>query len=42
VAVEMAAGAASADQLHLGGRDKADEVLSRLRASRTADAAVAR
>jgi len=42
VAVEMAVGADSADQLHLGGRDEADEMLTRLRASRTADAAVAR
>lgn len=35
VAAELAAGAAGDDQLHLGGRDEADDVLTGLRAGRT-------
>jgi len=42
VAAELAAGAADDDRLLLGGRNGADEMLTRLRASRIADAAVAR
>jgi len=42
VAAELAAGAADDDRLLLGGRNGADEMLTRLRASRIGDAAVAR
>lgn len=42
VAAELAAGTAGDDQLHLGDADEATEVLTRLRASRTTEAEVAR